>query len=144
MAYDPKLSWKGVERQMNGFGGNTADTTINSGYLRIYDNTGAVPTNADDSNGTNVLLAELVLNADAFGACAVGTGVLTAGAITADSSANAAGTASYGRYYLSDGTTCVFQGLCGTSASDFILNSLTIALGANVSCSAATLTGARE
>lgn len=143
MAYAPKLSWAGVMRQMDGLAGNTADTTINSGYLRIYDNTTTVPTEADDSNSTNNLLAELTLNADAFGACS-GAGVITAGAIAADTSANATGTAAYARYYLANGTTCIFQGLCGTSASDFILNSLSIQIGANVSCSAATLTGARH
>lgn len=138
MAYDPKLSWAAVQAAMNGFG-----DTLNSGYLRIYDNTSTVPSNADDSNGTNVLLAELTLAADAFGTCS-GSGVITAGTITADSSANATGTASYARYYKSDGTTCMFQGLCGTSASDFVLNSLSIQSGANVSCSSATLTMVRE
>lgn len=138
MAADPKLSWAGVQAAMNGLG-----DAMNSGYLRIYDNTAAIPTNADDSNGTNVLLAELTLAADAFGACS-GAGVITAGTITADASANATGTASYGRYYASDGTTCLFQGTCGTSSADFILNSLSISAGANVSCSSATLTMVRE
>lgn len=138
MAADPKLSWDGVKACMDGLGG-----ALDSGYLRIYDNTAAIPTNADDANGDNVLLAELTLAADAFGACS-GAGVITAGAITADASANATGTASYGRYYKTDGTTCMFQGTCGTSSADFILNSLAISAGANVSCSAATLTMVRE
>lgn len=138
MAYDPKISWSLVQTMMD-----AAGTALNSGYLRIYDNSGAVPTNADDANGDNVLLAQLALAADAFGACS-GSGVITAAAITADSSANASGTAAYGRYYLSNGTTCVFQGLCGTATSDFILNSLDVAETANVSCSAATLTMPRE
>ena len=145
MAYGPKLSWAAVARMMDGLCGNTAATGMNSGLLRIYDNTTSVPTEADDSNSTNNLLAELTLAADAFGACNTGTGVITAAAITADSSANATGTAAYARYYDTNGTTSLFQGLCGTSASDFILNSLSIQIGANVSCTNyATLTGARH
>lgn len=139
MAYDPKLSWSGVIAAMDGLGG----TPMNSGWLIIYDNTSTVPTNADDSNGTNVVLAELALAADAWGACS-GSGVITAGTITADSSANATGTAAYARYYNSAKSTCYFQGLCGTSASDFNLNSLSIQSGANVSCSSATITMVRE
>lgn len=138
MAADPKLSWDGVKAAMNGLG-----DAFNSGYLRIYDDTGTIPTNADDSNNTNVLLATLTLGANAYGDCS-GAGVITAGTITADSSADATGTAAYGRYYASDGTTCLFQGTCGTSEADFILNSLSIAAGANVSCSSATLTMPRE
>ena len=139
MAYDPKVTWAVVQAMMDALG-----DLPNSGYLRIYDDTGAVPTNADDTNGSNVLLAELALAADAFGACS-GAGVITAGTITADSDANATGTAAYGRYYASNGTTCVFQGLCGTSASDFVLNSLSIQLHANVSVSGnPTLTLPRE
>lgn len=138
MAADPKLSWDGVKAAMDGLG-----DSLNSGYLRIYDNTTSIPANADDSNSTNVLLAELTLAADAFGACS-GAGVITAGTIGSEDSALATGTASYGRYYKSDGTTCIFQGTCGTSSADFILNSTSIQSGASVSCSSATITMVRE
>ena len=143
MAVDPKVTWAEVQSMMDAFGA-TFDT---SGVLRIYDNTGAVPTNADDAANVNgaVLLAELNLAADAFGACS-GAGVITAGTITADSSANAGGVANFARYFKTGGVTCGFQGLCAlTSGGDFnIATSLTIALGANVSCSAATITMIRE
>jgi hypothetical protein len=143
MALDPKVTWAEVQAMMDAFGA-TFDT---SGVLRIYDNTGAVPTNADDAANVNgaVLLAELNLAADAFGACS-GAGVITAGTITADSSANAGGVANFARYFKTGGVTCGFQGLCAlTSGGDFnIATSLTIALGANVSCSAATITMIRE
>jgi len=141
MALDPKVDWASVQAMMNAFGA-TFDT---SGVLRIYDNTSTVPTNCDDSVGTNVLLAELPLAADAFGT-ASGAGVITAGTITADSSANAGGVASFARYFKTGGTVAGFQGLCAlTSGGDFnIATSLTIALGANVSCSAATITMLRE
>ena len=143
MALDPKIPWTSVQTMMDAYGASF-DT---SGVLRIYDNTGAVPTNADDAANVNgaVLLAELNLAADAFGACS-GAGVITAGTITADSSANAGGVANFARYFKTGGVTCGFQGLCAlTSGGDFnIATSLTIALGANVSCSAATITMPRE
>jgi len=143
MAGDPKVPWTSVQTMMDAYGASF-DT---SGVLRIYDNTGAVPTNADDAANVNgaVLLAELNLAADAFGACS-GAGVITAGTITADSSANAGGVANFARYFKTGGVTCGFQGLCAlTSGGDFnIATSLTIALGANVSCSAATITMPRE
>ena len=143
MALDPKIPWTSVVTMMDAYGASF-DT---SGMLRIYDNTGAVPTNADDAANVNgaVLLAELNLAADAFGACN-GSGVITAGTITADSSANAGGVAAFARYFKTGGATAGFQGLCAlTSGGDFnIATSLTIALGANVSCSAATITMPRE
>ena len=143
MALDPKVPWTSVQTMMDAYGASF-DT---SGVLRIYDNTGAVPTNCDDAANVNgaVLLAELTLAADAFGACS-GAGVITAGTITADSSANAAGTANFARYFKTGGVTCGFQGLCAlTSGGDFnIATSLSISLGANVSCSAATITMLRE
>jgi hypothetical protein len=141
MAVDPKVDWAEVQTMMNAFGA-TFDT---SGVLRIYDGTGGVPANCDDAITTQVLLAELPLAADAFGTCS-GAGVITAGTITADSSANAAGTASFARYFKTGGTVAGFQGLCAlTSGGDFnIATSLTIAIGASVSCSAATITMLRE
>ena len=67
MALDPKIPWSSVITMMDAYGASF-DT---SGMLRIYDNTGAVPTNCDDAANINgaVLLAELTLAADAFGAC---------------------------------------------------------------------------
>jgi hypothetical protein len=149
MAYGVKVSWKGVAGMMDGIGGNTPASTCkmgNGSVLRIYDNNTSVPTECDDSVSTNVLLAEMPLAAaSTWGACVTTTGVMTAAAITADASANAAGTAAFGRYFATDGTTALIQGLCGTSVSDFNLNSVTISLGANVSVTNyATLTGPRH
>lgn len=126
---------------MNAYGASF-DT---SGMLRIYAVGSGVPANCDDAITDQTLLAELPLAADAFGACS-GAGVITAGSITPDSSANAGGVAAFARYFKTGGTTAGFQGLCAlTSGGDFnIATSLTIALGANVSCSAATITMLRE
>jgi len=109
---------------------------LNSGYIRILD--GAQPATADTAVGAQVLLAELRFGADAFPAAAAG--VITANAITADSSANATGTATWARILASDGTTVWFDGSVGTSAANVILNTVSIVSGAVVSCSSLVLT----
>jgi hypothetical protein len=131
VALNPKLS--------NAAASAAADAVcplLNTGYLRIYDGTQA--TNADTAVGAQVLLAELRFGATAFGAAS--NGVATANAITADSSANATGTATWFRALKSDGTTAVFDGSVGTATSDLVLNSTSIASGANVSVSSFTYT----
>jgi hypothetical protein len=75
----------------------------NSGYIRVY--SGTRPTNADTALSGNTLLAELRFGATAFGSSSAG--VLTANAITSDSSADATGTASFVRLFKSDGTTAL-------------------------------------
>lgn len=144
MTLDPKMDWASVQAMMNAYGAQF-DT---SGVLRIYDNTGAIPTNCDDAANINgaVLLAELNMAADAWGTCS-GAGVITAGTITADSSANAAGTAAFARYFKTGGSVAGFQGTAGVGATyDFnIATSAVIALGANVSVTGnPTITLARE
>jgi len=107
----------------------------NSGKLRIY--SGSVPANADASLGGATLLAELTMNATAFGAASGGT--ITANAITADTSADNTGTASFFRIFQSDGTTVVYQGTVGTSGADLNLNSITINAGVQVQVTSLTL-----
>lgn len=109
---------------------------LDSGYLRIYD--GTIPTNADTAVGAQTLLAELRFNATAFGSAS--NGVATANALTADSSANATGTASWFRALKSDGTTVVMDGTVGTSGEDLNLNTTSIVSGAAVSVSSMTVT----
>jgi hypothetical protein len=107
----------------------------NSGKLRIY--TGSMPATPETAvSGT--LLAELTMNATAFGAAA--GGVITANAITADTSADATGTAGTYRLFKSDGTTALWDGTVGTSGSDLNLNSVAIQSGAQVSVSSMTYT----
>lgn len=108
----------------------------NTGYIRIY--SGTQPTNADTALSGNTLLAELRFGATAFGAAV--NGVATANAITADSSADASGTASFFRVFESDGTTVVFDGSVGTSGANLNLNSTSISAGANVAISSLTYT----
>lgn len=108
----------------------------NSGKLRIY--SGTRPTDADTALSGNTLLAELVMNATAFGASSAG--VITANAITSDSSADNTGTASFVRIVQSDGTTAWADLSVGTSGTEAIINTTSIVSGAQVSCSSLTVT----
>jgi hypothetical protein len=109
---------------------------LNNGYLRIYD--GTQPTDADTALGAQVLLAELRFGATAFAAAS--GGITNANTITADSSANATGTATWYRTYKSDGTTSVSDGSVGTSGANLNLNSVSIVIGAVVAVSAFVFT----
>jgi hypothetical protein len=63
-------------------------------------------------------------------------GAASAGVATTTSAPNVAsavgGTASFYRRYKTDGVTVCDQGLCGTSAAELTMSSLTIAAGASV------------
>jgi hypothetical protein len=110
---------------------------LNSGFLRIYD--GTQPTDADTALGAQVKLAELTLNATAFAAASAGS--KAANAITADSSADATGTATWGTLTTSAGTRYMDFSV-GTSGANLNLNSVAISSGANVSVSSFTVTQA--
>lgn len=131
MALVPKLS--------NAAANAAADAVCvlaNNGYLRIYDGTQAA--DADTAVGAQVKLAELRLNATAFGAASAG--VATANALTSDSDADATGTATWFRVLKSDGTTVLFDGSVGTSGANLNLNSVAIQIHAAVSVSSLTYT----
>jgi len=91
----------------------------NAALLRIYDGTRPATGGA-----ATTLLAELTCGTP-FAAAAV-NGVLTLGAITQDSSANATGTATWFRIVKADGTTHVMDGNVGTSGSDLNLTTTSI------------------
>lgn len=138
MAHDVKISDETVDVQ-----GDATATLFNNGYLRLYESGAAgVPATANTALTTQVLLAE-----PRFAATGIATsvnGVLTANALTADSSANASATtgANFYRTFRSDGTTVISQGTVGTvgSSSDCELNSVMIAAGAEVSVTSFTHT----
>lgn len=131
MALNPKYSDTMVNAEANAVG-----NALDNGYIRIYD--GAQPATADTAITTQVLLAELRLNADAFAAAVAG--VITANAITSDASADATGTATWARILASNGTTVWFDGTVGTATSNVIIATTSIVAGAVVSCSALTFT----
>ena len=131
MALNPKISDTAANAE--------ADATcalLDNGYLRIYDGTQA--TDANTALGAQTLLAELRFGATAFGSAS--GGAASANSITADSSANASGTATWFRALESDGSTVVFDGSVGTSGADLNLNSVAISSGASVSVSSFTYT----
>jgi hypothetical protein len=134
MALNPKISNVGANAEADALA-----VLLNTGYLRIYD--GAQPSTADTAISTQVLLAELRFANPAFGAAA--NSVATANAITADSDANATGTATWCRALKSDGTTAVFDGSVGTSGCDLNLGTVSIVLHVAVSITAFTLTAAK-
>jgi hypothetical protein len=131
MALNPKYSNAAVNAEADALA-----ALLNTGYLRIYD--GVQAATADTAIGAQNLLAELRFNATAFAAAVAG--VLTANAITQDTTANATGTASWFRALKSDGTSGVFDGSAGTSAADLVLNSTAIQVNAVVSVSSLTIT----
>jgi hypothetical protein len=133
MALNPKVAAARRNAMIDNFAGN-----FNSGFLRIYDGTQA--TDADTALGSQVLLAELTFNSTAFAAASAGSAA--ANAITADSSANAPGTATWFRCVASNGSTVLCDGSVGTSAANLVLNSTAIQSGASVSCSSFTITQA--
>ncbi len=108
---------------------------LNSGKILIY--SGTRPTTADDAVSTQTLLAQLTFGNPAFGDAA--DGVAIANVITADSSADADGTATWFRVTTStDGK--MFDGTVGTSGCDLNLNTTSIVEGAEVSCTSFRVT----
>lgn len=103
--------------------------------IRIY--SGTQPTNPDTALSGNTLLAELACSATLAGSAA--SGVLTLNSITADSSADATGTATFGSVLTSGGTRKIDFSV-GTSSADLVLNTTSIVSGAQVSISGFTIT----
>ena len=114
---------------------DAAVALANGGALRIY--SGSQPATAATAISGQTLLAELTLGNPAFGAAS--NGVATANSITADSSANATGTAAFFRV-VSSGGTGLWDGSVGTSGADLNLDSVSLVSGGNVSVSSFTFT----
>lgn len=115
---------------------------VNAGtaaVINIYDST--VPTDADTALGAQVLLAQLTCSATAQASIVDDTpgALATFDTITADSSADATGTATFFRILTQSGGTVVAQGTVGTSSADLILNTVSITSGSTVSITAATI-----
>jgi hypothetical protein len=118
---------------------NAVTATVNNGSLRIY--SGTAPANADGALSGNTLLAQLTLGATAFGSAA--SGVATANAISADTSADATGSPTFFRLLASNGTTVVYQGTAGASGQELNLSNLSggqIVAGGSVSVTSLTVT----
>lgn len=108
----------------------------------IDDGTGAGVLIVYDNSTPRVQLAKLVFSDPAFGASSSGTA--TASAITADSSADASGTAAeFEVSTTNDGATpltTLFGGSVGTSGADINFNTVSWTLGDNISITSMTVT----
>ena len=123
---------------------DTVDDQINIGSTAaVLDvRTGAQPADPDTA-ATGTLLATLTFSDPAFGAATDANpgGLITASAITDDSSANATGTAGYFRIRATGtGADDVADGECGTSGSDLNFNTVSITSGSTVSITSFTIT----
>lgn len=123
---------------------DTFDDQVNIGSTAsVLDvRTGAQPADPD-TTATGTLLATLTFSDPAFGAASDGApgGLLTASAITQDSSADATGTAGYFRIRATGtGADDVADGECGTSGSDLNFNTTSITSGSAVSITSLTVT----
>lgn len=131
MANNPHFSDTAANAAANAIG-----PLLNTGYLRLYD--GTQPANANTAVSTQNKLAELRLNST-FSPTAV-AGVLTANAISDDTSADATGNATWFRALKSDGTTIIMDGSVGATGCDFNMNSVAIQANADVAATGFTLT----
>jgi hypothetical protein len=130
----PKLM--GITNAIRNLMADAIDAEFNSGYIRIYD--GTRPATPATAITTQVLLAELRFPNPA--AASVTNGVITFGAITKDTSANATGTATWARYLKSDGTTAIADVNVGTSDANVVLSTVALSAGVEVDITALTAT----
>lgn len=114
---------------------DSANAGAGAATLRIYN--GTPPASANAALSGNTLLAQLTMSDPAFGAAS--GGVLTASAITQDSSADATGTASFFRILDSDANV-VLQGTVSTSGADLNMTSTSIVITEPVSVTSLVLT----
>lgn len=108
----------------------------NAALLRIY--SGSQPADADTA-ASGTLLAELTMATPSFAASS-SEGVIAAGTISDDSSANNSGTAGWFRIVKSDGTTCVLDGSVSTSGAELNLVTTSITATQPVSVTSLTMT----
>ncbi len=107
-----------------------------SGKLKIY--AGSQPATADTALSGQSLLASLACSATF--AAGASSGVLTASAISNDSSADNTGTAAWGTITKSDDTR-IMDFTVGTSGADMTIDNTSINSGQVVSCSSFVITG---
>lgn len=116
-----------------------AGTTDANATLVIY--SGTPPALVDSALSGNTVLAELEMSNPAFGAAAdIAPGArATAAAISDDTAANNAGTATFFRILDRDNVPKI-QGAVSTSGAELNLNSVIISAGAAVSVTSLTVT----
>jgi len=120
---------------------DTFDTQVDAGtaaVINIYD--GTAPANANAALSSNNLLAQLTCSTTAFGAATTADpSVVTANAISSDTSADSTGTASFFRILTQSAGTVCAQGSAGTSGCDMNLNTTAFTSGSTVAVTSATV-----
>jgi hypothetical protein len=111
--------------------------TGTAAVINIY--SGTAPADVDTALSGNTLLAQLTMSGTSATDLAPGARI-TAAAITADSSADATGTATFFRVLTQNAGTPHAQGTVGTATSDLILNTTSITAGSTVSITSMTIT----
>lgn len=108
--------------------------------IEIYD--GSQPTDPDTAVGAQVKLATLTMNATAFGSVsdAAPGAIMTAAAITSDSSADATGTAAWFRMLTQAGGSVIMDGSVGTGTHDMVFNTVAFTAGSTIAITAMTVT----
>jgi hypothetical protein len=106
-----------------------------AGSILIYN--GTAPATVNDATSGQTLLATLTFSNPAFGSSALG--VVTAGTITADTSASASGVATWARITDRDGVA-VMDVDVGTASATLILDDVNIVVDEPVSLTSGELT----
>lgn len=111
-----------------------------AGIITIY--TGTIPTDADTAIGAQTLLATLTFSATSFGAATDANpgGLITANAITSDTSADATGTAAWARILTQGGGTTICDVSVGTATSTIIFNTVAFTSGSTIAITSFTFT----
>lgn len=111
-----------------------------AGIIEIY--TASIPTDADTAIGAQTKLATLTFSATSFGAATDGNpgGLITANAITSDSSADATGTADWARILTQSGGTTICDVNISTSGATMNFNTTAFTAGSTIACTAFTFT----
>lgn len=117
-------------------------TAIDAGtaaVIEIYGDT--QPTDADTAVGAQTKLATLTMSATAFGAVSDDTpgAIMTAAAITGDSSADDTDTATWFRMLTQAGGTTIMDGSVGTSGADLNFNTVSFSAGSQIDITALTI-----
>jgi len=128
----------------SGVNGTSVTTgVLDGGTARINVYTGAQPTNANDA-ATGTLLGTLTPSSDVFAAAVTGAAALNA--VSADTSADASGTAGYVRFFRTGDTA---PGSAGVTAdrrmdlaigTDIAMDNTAVVAGGQISLSGWTLT----
>lgn len=115
---------------------DTEGDLLNGGSTQFR--TGSVPTNVDDA-AQGTLLGTTTYSATAFGAPS--NGVVTAAAITSDTSADASGTAGHARNLKSD-SSIHSDATCGQGSGDYNFDNAVIVAGGTIAVGSLSLTAA--